>query len=218
MSDEVCLICGLSCKRGILFIENRQRRSNPISTEKRDRMKRWGKRLLKVLIACLGICVVLISCMLIFHLQVWSIKSTAELYIITRFKPYTEYVPCEEVLYRAVSRYGTYEEAAPYMNEEIYNNLTIKTKSYYKPESEIDDLAYVINQQEDADDPRIVYVEMITYSNKDTWERSVGTQRLILLKEGDSWRITKYIEVGKLTGYEGAHYFGTVYSIGLPRR
>ena len=62
-----------------------------------------------------------------------NILGSIKLYEKLHNPSYVEYVHCDDILNRAVSKNENYESVSKYMSEEIYNNLSIKTKSFYKP-------------------------------------------------------------------------------------
>ncbi len=143
------------------------------------------------------------------------VKSTIELYIVLYNKPFTVYVDCQDILNRAASKRTTYDEVNQYMNEEIYNNLSVKTKSYYRSTQPEDDVIHIVNQKQDADDQRLVYVDFIKYSTKKEPDKWVRIRQLVIMREQDSWKIIKYIEPMTPAWYRPT-YFGNVYSFILP--
>ena len=144
------------------------------------------------------------------------VKSTIDLYIILNYKPFTTYVDCKDVLTKAASKETTYADVSPYMNEEIYNNLSVKTKSFYHSNQTWDDVIQVIHQQQDRDDHRLVYVDIIEYSTEKEPIKWIRVRQLAILAEGDSWQIIKYIEPMKPRWYTPT-YIGRVYSLILPQ-
>lgn len=162
----------------------------------------------------------IISCvffLIIFFLifPITMVTSTIDLYFILNHKPFVTYVDCEHVLTQAASKSTLYKDVSQYMNEEIYNNLSIKTKSYYQNTQSWDDVIQVIHQEQDQNDPRLVYVDFIEYSTKQESTKWIRLRQLAIVKDENSWKIVKYIEPMKGDWYAPT-YFEHVYSIILP--
>lgn len=143
------------------------------------------------------------------------LRQTLDLYIIMHFKKSPVYVNCVPILTQAVSKNNDYRPFFAYMNEEIYNNLSIKTKSYYREGQDWDNGLYVLSQVQDVDDARLIYVDIITYPKTEAFEKSVTLRQLVIFKENNSWKVIKYIEPIK-SGWYKPTYLGRVYSFILP--
>ena len=63
--------------------------------------------------------------LLLIH-QSNNILGSIRLYEKLHKPSYVEYVHCEDILNKAVSKNENYESVSKYMSEEIYNNLSIK--------------------------------------------------------------------------------------------
>lgn len=126
---------------------------------------------------------------------------------------YVEYVHCEDILNKAVSKNENYESVSKYMSEEIYNNLSIKTKSFYEPNQKWNQKIYVINQAKDLIDDKIIYVDFILYDDQDELVKYVSIGRVSVLNDGGFWKIIDYIQSTKPSHDD---YIGTVYNFMLP--
>ena len=144
-----------------------------------------------------------------------TVKSTVNLYWILNHRPFVTYLACERVLNRAASKDTVYSDVSRYMDEGTYNNLSVKTKSFYHDGQPWDDTVHVIHQQQDKDDPRLSYVDFIEYSTKKESIKWIRLRQLAVLAEGDSWKVIKYIEPIDSTWYAPT-YFEHVYSAILP--
>lgn len=80
-----------------------------------------------------------------------TVKSTVNLYWILNHRPFVTYVDCERVLNRAASKDTVYADVSRYMDEGTYNNLSVKTKSFYHDGQPWDDTVHVIQQQKEKD-------------------------------------------------------------------
>ena len=80
-----------------------------------------------------------------------TVKSTVNLYWILNQRPFVTYVDCERVLNRAASKDTVYADVSRYMDEGTYNNLSVKTKSFYHDGQPWDDTVHVIQQQKEKD-------------------------------------------------------------------
>lgn len=167
----------------------------------------------KFLIGVISICIFFVIFFIIFPYT--YVKATIDLYIILNYKPFVTYVDCQNILTKAASKKTMYNDVQLYMNEEIYNNLSVKTKSYYRKEQPWDDVIHIIHQQQDVDDNRLIYVDFIEYSTEKENIKWVRVRQLVLLTDGNSWKIIKYIEPMTLKWYNPT-YIGHVYSFILP--
>ena len=143
------------------------------------------------------------------------VKSTTNLYLILNHRPFITYVDCEKVLTQAASKDTIYADVSQYMDEGIYNNLSVKTKSFYWDGQPWDDVIHVIHQEQDKDDPRLIYVDFIEYSTKNESVKWVRLRQLAILSNENSWNIIEYIEPIDLDWYAPT-YFEHVYSVILP--
>ena len=80
-----------------------------------------------------------------------TVKSTVNLYWILNHRPFVTYVDCERVLNRAASKDTVYADVSRYMDEGTYNNLSVKTKSFYHDGQPWDDTVHAIQQQKEKD-------------------------------------------------------------------
>lgn len=144
-----------------------------------------------------------------------TLKGTIELYIIMNYKPFEKYIACDDILNMAASKDSTYADVSPYMNEEIYNNLSVKTKSYYRSALPYDEVIQVINQKQDVNDPHMLYVDIIQYNTALETVKWVRVRQLVAIKDGASWKFVKYIEPMTWNWYHPT-YFGHVYTLILP--
>lgn len=142
-----------------------------------------------------------------------NILGSIKLYEKLHNPSYVEYVYCDDILNRAVSKNENYESVSKYMSEEIYNNLSIKTKSFYKPNQKWNQKIYVINQIKDLTDNKIIYVDFILYDDQNELVKYVSTGRVSILKDGVNWKIIDYIQSTKPLPDD---YIGTVYNFILP--
>lgn len=126
-----------------------------------------------------------------------------------------QYIDCEDVLKHAVSKTSNYAELKEYMSEEIYNNLSIKTKSLYSQNQIWDGKICVLSQKEDEDDPDIVYLDVaILYDDGTNLVIYPWIEQLILRKNHNSWKIIKVIEPWKK--WYSPFYLGNVYFFAFP--
>lgn len=142
-------------------------------------------------------------------------KSTFEFYLVRIYGSFYQYVDCEDVLQYAVSKESTYTELQNYMSEEIYNNLSIKTKSFYKNENAWDGAICVLSQKQDRFNPDIIYLDVaLLYDEGKSIVVHPWIRQLVLEKNKTSWRIVKFIEPGKK--WYDPFYIGQIYFFAYP--
>lgn len=159
----------------------------------------------------LGVISIFIVLLLVYQNN--NILGSIKLYEKLHNTSYVEYVHCDDILNRAVSKNVNYESVSKYMSEEIYNNLSIKTKSFYEPNQKWNQKIYVINQIKDLTDDKIIYVDFILYDDQNELVKYVSTGRVSILKDGVNWKIIDYIQSTKPLPDD---YIGTVYNFILP--
>lgn len=159
----------------------------------------------------LGVISIFIVLLLVYQNN--NILGSIKLYEKIHNPSYVEYVHCDDILNRAVSKNENYESVSKYMSEEIYNNLSIKTKSFYEPNQKWNQKIYVINQIKDLTDDKIIYVDFILYDDQNELVKHVSTGRVSILKDGVNWKIIGYIQSTKPLHDD---YIGTVYNFILP--
>ena len=159
----------------------------------------------------MGVISIFIVLLLVYQSN--NILGSIKLYEKLHNPSYVEYVYCDDILNRAVSKNENYESVSKYMSEEIYNNLSIKTKSFYKPNQKWNQKIYVINQIKDLTDNKIIYVDFILYDDQNELVKYVSTGRVSILKDGVNWKIIDYIQSTKPLPDD---YIGTVYNFILP--
>ena len=159
----------------------------------------------------LGVISIFIVLLLVYQNN--NILGSIKLYEKLHNPSYVEYVHCDDILNRAVSKNENYESVSKYMSEEIYNNLSIKTKSFYEPNQKWNQKIYVINQIKDLTDDKIIYVDFILYDDQNELVKYVSTGRVSILKDGVNWKIIDYIQSTKPLPDD---YIGTVYNFILP--
>ena len=159
----------------------------------------------------LGVISIFIVLLLVYQSN--NILGSIKLYEKLHNPSYVEYVYCDDILNRAVSKNENYESVSKYMSEEIYNNLSIKTKSFYEPNQKWNQKIYVINQIKDLTDNKIIYVDFILYDDQNELVKYVSTGRVSILKDGVNWKIIDYIQSTKPLPDD---YIGTVYNFILP--
>lgn len=159
----------------------------------------------------LGVISIFIVLLLVYQSN--NILGSIKLYEKLHNPSYVEYVYCDDILNRAVSKNENYESVFKYMSEEIYNNLSIKTKSFYEPNQKWNQKIYVINQIKDLTDNKIIYVDFILYDDQNELVKYVSTGRVSILKDGVNWKIIDYIQSTKPLPDD---YIGTVYNFILP--
>lgn len=159
----------------------------------------------------LGVISIFIVLLLVYQSN--NILGSIKLYEKLHNPSYVEYVYCDDILNKAVSKNENYESVSKYMSEEIYNNLSIKTKSFYEPNQKWNQKIYVINQIKDLTDNKIIYVDFILYDDQNELVKYVSTGRVSILKDGVNWKIIDYIQSTKPLPDD---YIGTVYNFILP--
>lgn len=159
----------------------------------------------------LGVISIFIVLLLVYQNN--NILGSIKLYEKLHNPSYVEYVHCDDILNRAVSKNENYESVSKYMSEEIYNNLSIKTKSFYEPNQKWNQKIYVINKIKDLTDDKIIYVDFILYDDQNELVKYVSTGRVSILKDGVNWKIIDYIQSTKPLPDD---YIGTVYNFILP--
>lgn len=159
---------------------------------------------------------IIIFAILLGILHISKLGNTLELYILMHYKPFPSYINCNDLLNKAASKTTVYSDVSEYMNEEIYNNLSIKTKSYYNPVNSYDEVIQVIHQKTEANNPCLVYIDIIQYNTSPEYIKRIRLRQLIAQKDSDtSWKLIKYVEPMTWNWYKPT-YFEYVYSIILP--
>lgn len=146
--------------------------------------------------------------------QFSTIRNSIRLYSKIYTGEHLSYVDCSFVLTKAVSKTGYYRDVSQYMRQEIYNSLSIKTKSYYRENQEWDEKIYIVAQKKDLSDDRVVYVDFILYDNQDRFIKYVRFGRLRIMSDGGKWQVLDYIQSDKPVNDE---YIGNVYWFILPK-
>lgn len=157
---------------------------------------------------------VTVAIVLILSYQFNNIKNSINLYKKLYDISFVEYVNCSDILNKAVSRRGNYTDVSEHMSEEVYNTLSIKTKSFYKENQLLDQTIYIINQTKDLDNDKIINVDFILYDNQDNFVKKVKKGRVRILKNMDNWKVLDYMQSDKPVGDE---YIGNVYFFVLPK-